>query len=424
MRFSNILINKVDSNLIENLAAIKQIFNTLKDIDNQYNKVQDKLTRVARLIDEGKKALTGLDSAYNEIIFQTRESTDRHESMLNAIKTLLGGREPEDWRYELDSLKDRKNILEKLRQSHQKIIETGKSLQEAAILRDRLIGEQSDLYEKIQSAEGQQMQLEREVSHLEIQLDLLKRIQSLEEQRAGLEDGRPCPLCGSIHHPYAQGNIPMPNETESSLNRSREELKKSTKTLSDLRIKHAELGKDLQQLDDNEADLNTNLAQESSTRTDFLKQLNITGLDDVLPNIHNRRNRKGYDAQIVKYTQLIIEAEQKSKAEKQALQELEQLNKSLTDAEKKLDKCRYDSEMAQNEFGLTEKQAESLERQYGQTRDQARLLVEPYGIDDLAVINLDFYLDNLTERRNKWQSKQAENEAQGKLTNRRRNRTG
>lgn len=408
--------NKVDSNLIENLAAIKQIFNSLKNMDKQYSEAKGKLTMFAGLIDEDKKNLMGLESAYNEVVVQTGESTDRHASVLDAIKTLLEGRELEDWRYELDALKDRRNILEKLQQSQQKIIETKKSLQETAIQREGLIGEQSALIEKIQLGEGKQLEVEREVSHLEIQLDLLKRIQSLEEQRAGLEDGLPCPLCGSIHHPYAQGNIPMPNNTESSLNGARKELKKLAKNLSDLKIKYAEMGKDLQQLYDSEAAANIILTQENSRSADFLKQLNIAGPDDGLADIIARSMEK-VQAQIVKYMQLITQVEQKSKEEKQALKELARLNKSLADAEKKLDKCRHDLEMAQNEYALTEKQVQSLERQYHQTHNQACLLVEPYGIGDLAANNLDFYLDNLTGHRNKWQSKQADKEAQGKLIN-------
>ncbi len=45
----------------------------------------------------------------------------------------------------------------------------------------------------------------------------LKKIQDLDEERNRLVDEKPCPLCGSTHHPWAQGNIPQLLEEEKDL---------------------------------------------------------------------------------------------------------------------------------------------------------------------------------------------------------------
>ena len=49
------------------------------------------------------------------------------------------------------------------------------------------------------------------------EMTFLAKIAELEDHRVKLEDGKPCPLCGSKEHPFAEGNVPIADETEQKI---------------------------------------------------------------------------------------------------------------------------------------------------------------------------------------------------------------
>jgi len=63
----------------------------------------------------------------------------------------------------------------------------------------------------------------------------LREIESLEDKRAKLKDGKECPLCGSLHHPFAKGNAPKIDEIEKKINDLYHLIEKAEKLENNLR---------------------------------------------------------------------------------------------------------------------------------------------------------------------------------------------
>ena len=83
---------------------------------------------------------------------------------------------------------------------------------------------------------------------LMLEMAYLKKISDLEAERKKLKDGKPCPLCGSQKHPFAEGNIPGMDKTE-----------KQVKNLSTFIEKAEQLENKIKELEIKEKETSSNL---------------------------------------------------------------------------------------------------------------------------------------------------------------------
>ncbi len=80
------------------------------------------------------------------------------------------------------------------------------------------------------------------------EMTFLNKIAELEDHRSRLEDDQPCPLCGAKDHPYAAGNVPVPDATESRIEKLSELIEKAEDQealIKQLEIAEHETGKKL-----------------------------------------------------------------------------------------------------------------------------------------------------------------------------------
>lgn len=87
--------------------------------------------------------------------------------------------------------------------------------------------------EKLAQAGDHLKTLERELKRLNENLQLWRKIQSLEAHRAELAEGRPCPLCGATQHPWADPDL-KPADRSLALAEDLREVEKKHKEVGGL----------------------------------------------------------------------------------------------------------------------------------------------------------------------------------------------
>ena len=191
------------------------------------------------------KSCTELATALEKSRSTLEQIEAAHQQLVQEIQARLQGRELSEWRTELEALKKRQELLKSTAEALIRIGEARQLLDELKIREDSLVKENTNLIDKIKSCTEKKQNLDSEVEHLQTRVVLLNRIRDLEAERAQLEDGQPCPLCGATRHPYAQGNIPALDETELALQQAAADLKNTQKTLAHLQIQQATTAKDI-----------------------------------------------------------------------------------------------------------------------------------------------------------------------------------
>ncbi|WP_274521938.1 AAA family ATPase [Ectothiorhodospira lacustris] len=321
------------------------------------------------------------------------------------METRLQGRTLADWRSDLAALQARET---RIRQAGEALAARDQARTRLAALvveeqglsadLERLGGEAGTLSERLHG-------LEEKATLLETQQGLLQRIEALESARGQLRDDEPCPLCGALDHPYARGNVPAAGETREALDRVRAELKTLRQQDTDLQVRRAQVGKDLERisrerqtqtaaLDARSAELVRHgaalapamAAPEWPGRLEILAGDNADQLNAVASRI-----------EAVEADQTVLEGRR---------QALERAREALVEAEKALMAAghRRDGEAAT--VRRLEGELSDLRARLARQQDLLLGSVQPLGIRSVERASLPALLEQLEQRHAQWQSRQ------------------
>jgi len=397
----------VDAGLVEDLAAVGRLFETLTEADQKQAGIQKARAEMETDKNRADKTLNSRRTAHEQAEAERKTAEKVHGQVVRELEDMLGGREPGDWHDELDAFRDRRRLLEQTGEILARM-ETGqRELNGLRMREDALNREQTQVAADISAVNRDKTQCERNVGHLETQAALLARIRDLEAERARLEDGKPCPLCGSLAHPFAEGNVPSMDATESDLRQAKETLEKVTDQLAGLTVQQARTETDLKQV---RRDINHKKAALDADEVQCekaLERLTIeAGAQARAQSV--RVALTDVEKRIAQVSKTIRGFEEKSRQEKAAFKSLEKARTAFIQSETALQTARHRQETAERELARLTRESEALADQRKRAADRALGAVSDYGISEITVAGLGGILSRLTARRDRWKARQAE----------------
>ncbi|NLI78598.1 MAG: AAA family ATPase [Candidatus Riflebacteria bacterium] len=257
----------------------------------------------------------------------------------------------------------------------------------------------------LEQLEAQRGQIEERITAITEEMALSKEIKDLEERRAELEEGKPCPLCGSLEHPFVAGKgLPQADagSNEARLKKEKASLKKADAALKKARDTVSQLTSE-------------QAADERSLATQARSRTTLTRKWEKVSRVFTACPAPEEEKKLAALAKAVGKAAEKAQEELAAFQTartaLEAVEVGVQEARTALQACRNALTAAQGELN----QARALEKTAVQHQAdlaaqtavlQSRLVGEvlTYGLSDYGAETLEI----LRKRWAAWQKRQKE----------------
>ncbi|WP_159078942.1 AAA family ATPase [Orrella marina] len=395
--------HSTDAELVGDLSGLKQALQGLADLDQQ-------IERIRVSVQEGEVARGSAERAFeaSERVRQetTRALQDLHDR-INALRersgALLEERSLTDWQSLHADLLARQSVCETaIEREHalsSVLSQTEKDRHD--LLHAKARSEQLDM--TVSQLETQVRLRQEQLEGLQQQLLLHRRIEDYAQARTHLHDGQPCPLCGALEHPYAQGVATESDNVLQRLRSCQDESERVGRILAAQQLERIQIGQQITQIEQQLARGAESVAHYQAERPALLRQLGVTHLpvdqpiSEFLANIRMQllqeielvRERLSQAATLGRELQTLESQERESGLA------AEQARAAVLKAEQQVANARFQLEQARNAHEQSAKARQTQEVSLAQR-------LAHYAVESEALASIETLIGQLDARRKAW----------------------
>jgi len=398
-----LLENQKDSKLNEIIISSDQQFKIYRSLDGKLHKIITDQKKVQKNYERAELDVTNQTIALEQKNQELANITHNFTGIQESISELLNGRDLTSWREKESQLRDNIDRIKQLREiseTHERTLKEVKNLNGSHKNLKNDVLKKSKILKKIRN---EALIQEKNVEHLEEKESLIARIRDLESERKLLEDKKPCPLCGSSDHPYARGNIPVPEKITNELKRERKGLKDLQEKISQLSIENAQNDAELSQNERDQDKLKKVLLDCSESWATGCQEF---GLNNKIANTVNAVTKllKAYDNEFTFCHELIFKAGKKERELQTAERALNTCKVNIADIELARQEASSEFKTYNAEKLRLHEEDESISAEILETIDILSNFLIDYGYQAFDPKKFSAIIKKFTSRFNEYQT--------------------
>lgn len=395
--------HSTDEKLQANLPGIQKCFSMFEKAEEKRLELKSSWNKA---IEDRQKSQSVLNDRSTSLADLNYALAVREKVFVKArafFESSLKGKSITEWREICDKNIKRLEALDKLYKKFQDVRDLEDKIKNIQDSKNRIQQEIRNLSLRDVEQSGRINELQNEAAKLEKRSELLKRIQDIEAVRELLQDGVPCPLCGSTSHPYASGAlIPDPEEVHKQLAATKKALDDLIGETKQRQVKTIQLNEEFSSVTQNELELKTKINEIKAEIASDISVLNLNFSQGIPPfeEIDKARQKSRDALQLARNTAEAAEAaEAEMKAADDDLEKTREKREAAAHAHQEalfdLQNSKTHEELISNENKTQAETVESLKRELISQ-------IMPFGYKSIPDKNPGTIVETLEKRMNDW----------------------